>query len=231
MKNIRITLVATLTGISAFTGMARPVYAQKLFTDQTQEQKHTEASTPVAIADPELKKVLPLAFVDTKTEDTQPSEDISMFATPFVEQTAHISTNKPASTEKVMPIASDDVVGISTFFTRFHPGIDLRAPVGTPIRAILPGVVNEVGFEKGGYGKYIVLVHHVNGKTYFSLYAHMKETKVSVGDDVNSGTVIGEVGLTGHTTGAHLHFEIHTDNQAIDPLAFFTGKSLASAKK
>lgn len=220
MKNIRATVVAALIGVSTFTGMAQPVYAQKIFTDQKTEH------IPAQIIDPDLKKVLPLVFAQTDQESTPITEESTMFATPFVDNSSLVA-NKAVSNEKVMPIATDDMLGISTFFTRFHPGIDFRAPVGTTIHAAVAGIVNEVSYEKGGYGKYVVLVHHIDGKTYFSLYAHMKETKVTLGESVSSGTQIGMVGLTGHTTGAHLHFEVHTNDHAMDPLKFLAGNTIA----
>ena|SRR5258708_1314363 len=226
MKNIRATILATLVGVFTFTGTAQPVYAQKMFVDQTVTQ------TPVATADSELKKVLPLlTFGDVAQETIPQSDDNGMFTTFFVDNTSVSIAQKPTGTEKTMPIATDDVVGISTFFSRFHPGIDIRAKVGTTIHAVLPGIVNEVSYEAGGYGRYAILVHHVDGKTFFSLYAHMKKTVVAVGDMLGSGDEIGEVGLTGHTTGPHLHFEIHNNQTAIDPIKFFAGNAIAMAKK
>jgi murein DD-endopeptidase MepM/ murein hydrolase activator NlpD len=227
MKNIRANLVAVTIGSLAFLGMTRPVYAQKMFVEQPPVEVTTK-ETP----DPELKKILPLAFSDTTPLDTaSQSEDGGLFATLFVDNITPPSTPKTVSTERTLPINSQDVIGISTFFTRFHPGVDLRAKIGTPIHATLPGTVNEISYEPGGYGKYVVLVHHIENKTYFSLYAHMKETTVAVGDSVNSGDQIGEVGLTGHTTGPHLHFEIHDGQQAIDPIKFLAGNNIAMAKK
>lgn len=88
-----------------------------------------------------------------------------------------------------------------------HNGVDLAAPVGTPILASADGkvILSRTGGWNGGYGTYVV-VSHSNGTQ--SLYAHMKDNNVSVGDIVKQGQVIGTIGMTGKTTGPHIHFEI-----------------------
>lgn len=88
-----------------------------------------------------------------------------------------------------------------------HNGVDLGSPVGTPIVAAAPGtvIISRVGGWNGGYGTYIVIQHDNGTQT---LYSHNSSNIVSVGDKVNRGQIIGYVGLTGKTTGAHVHFEI-----------------------
>ena len=92
----------------------------------------------------------------------------------------------------------------------FHKGIDFGAGYGDPIRAAGDGVVVGAGYQSGesGYGL-ITIIRHSNG--YYSAYAHQSSDVVSVGDRVSAGEVIGYVGSTGHSTGAHLHFEIRTE--------------------
>lgn len=212
--------------MSATMTMTQPSTTQQRFVDQTTSY-HMDAAGP----DPELKKILPLVFASL-TADVSPAnqDDAEIFATLFVDNSQG-AVKKSVSTQKIYPIAPDDLIGISTYFSRFHPGVDYRAKLGTPIHAILPGVVNEISYERGGYGRYIVLVHHVDGKTLFSLYAHMRETNVIVGDTVEAGEKIGEVGLTGHTTGPHLHFELHDSNIAMDPTRFFSKNNIAMVTK
>lgn len=86
-------------------------------------------------------------------------------------------------------------------------GVDLASSVGTPILASADGkvILSRTGGYNGGYGTYVV-ISHTNGTQ--SLYAHMKENNVSVGEYVSQGQVIGTIGMTGRTTGPHLHFEI-----------------------
>lgn len=87
---------------------------------------------------------------------------------------------------------------------RFHKGVDLGAPEGTPVLAALDGKVTTAD-TISGYGLSVVLAH--NNGTQDTLYAHMSQILVRPGDQVKQGTVIGRVGSTGMSTGPHLHFE------------------------
>ena len=104
---------------------------------------------------------------------------------------------------------------------RMHRGIDIAAPVGTPIVAAASGEVIDVGWYSG-YGN-LVKLKHLDGSV--TLYAHNHQNLVSRGQKVNQGEQIAEMGNTGYSTGSHLHFEIHSaDEAAIDPLALLDGK-------
>jgi murein DD-endopeptidase MepM/ murein hydrolase activator NlpD len=106
----------------------------------------------------------------------------------------------------------------------FHPGIDVGVPVGTAIVAAGDGVVIEAEAQgwNSGYGHYVKIDH---GAGVFSLYAHMSTVSASVGDRVTAGTVIGRVGMSGFTTGPHLHWEVRLGSGALtaptaDPLSY-----------
>ena len=101
-------------------------------------------------------------------------------------------------------------------YTRDHKGVDFAAPQGTPIPAAGSGTVVEKGW-KSGYGNYIRIKH--NG-TYSTAYGHMSSFKpgVRVGTRVAQGQVVGFVGNTGLSTGAHLHYEIIKDGVQVNPL-------------
>lgn len=88
-----------------------------------------------------------------------------------------------------------------------HNGIDIAAPVGTPIYAAASGVViiSKQGGWNGGYGNYVVIRHNNGTQT---LYAHNDSNAVTMGEQVTKGDVIGTVGLSGKVTGAHVHFEV-----------------------
>lgn len=88
-----------------------------------------------------------------------------------------------------------------------HNGVDLAASVGTPIKASASGkvIVSRTGGYNGGYGTYVVISH---GNGTQTLYAHMSKNNVVVGQTVEQGEVIGTIGMTGKTTGPHLHFEV-----------------------
>ena len=95
----------------------------------------------------------------------------------------------------------------------FRKGIDLRAPAGSPIRAIHAGTVLFAEWFRG-YGKLLILDH---GAGYYSLYAHADSLFKSVGDPVKQGEVIGTVGDTGSLKGAYLYFELRFHSQPLDP--------------
>jgi murein DD-endopeptidase MepM/ murein hydrolase activator NlpD len=100
-------------------------------------------------------------------------------------------------------------------YPHFHTGIDIAAPLGTPVRAIAAGVVTVA--ERLADGAVVVEVEHK--PDVFSLYGHLQpELAVHIGQSVVAGEVIGQVGLTGVTTGPHLHFEIDASGVPIDPL-------------
>ncbi len=99
---------------------------------------------------------------------------------------------------------------------RAHNGIDLDLRTGEPVRSLFPGQVRFAG-HYGSYGR-IVVVRHWNGlETY---YAHLHRTKVTVGEEVDAGTVIGLGGSTGRSTGPHLHLEVRFKGIPIDPSRF-----------
>jgi len=137
------------------------------------------------------------------------------------------------STFYQFPVTSKDFKGLSQKFTRFHPGYDVRATLGSEIHPVSSGVVVKQEFEVGGYGRYI-LIQHENGIQ--TLYAHMSKTTMKVGDKVETSDVIGYVGLTGYSTGSHIHFEVRVDDKRIDPglilpeIAAEAGSVIASAK-
>jgi murein DD-endopeptidase MepM/ murein hydrolase activator NlpD len=101
-------------------------------------------------------------------------------------------------------------------YTKMHTGVDWATPYGTPIFASGNGVVEKVGWE-GGYGKYVRLKHN-NG--YETAYGHMSAFAKGMepGKRVRQGQVIGFVGSTGMSTGAHVHYEILVNNRFVDPM-------------
>lgn len=104
---------------------------------------------------------------------------------------------------------------LSTPYSSFHPGIDLAAGLGIPIKPIAKGNVVQAGYNFWGLGLMVIVDH---GHGYKSLYAHMGKTYVTTGQEVGENSFIGEVGLTGHTSGPHTHLELYKDAQTIDPL-------------
>lgn len=100
--------------------------------------------------------------------------------------------------------------------TEPHDGIDLAAPLGTPVRTAGPGVVLFAG-EQHSYGR-IVIIEHANG--LITLYAYNHELRVETGDVVKPQQEIASVGQAGESSGPHLHFEVRRDGLPVDPLLF-----------
>ena len=100
----------------------------------------------------------------------------------------------------------------------FHPGLDIRANLNTPIFAAADGRVVTVE-ENAIYGRTIVLEHTEN---LTSKYAHLSQIRVKQGQQVTQGQLIGLSGDTGKVTGPHLHFELRKNGTIIDPTQFLT---------
>lgn len=96
----------------------------------------------------------------------------------------------------------------------YHPGIDIAAPIGSPVKAAKEGRVEFTGWY-GGYGKCIIIKHQLGFET---VYGHLSSIKVKKDDWVKIGQFIGRVGNTGYSTGAHLHFEIRKFGRPTNPI-------------
>ncbi len=107
---------------------------------------------------------------------------------------------------------------ITTYFSRYHLGIDIATFRGTPIHPFASGVVKEAGWFGGNsFGNAIVIAHTDGWET---LYGHLDKIFVQVGQEVNLASVIGAVGSTGNSTGPHLHFQLTKDGRYLNPLSY-----------
>lgn len=105
--------------------------------------------------------------------------------------------------------------------TKYHGGVDIGAPEGTPILAMADGIVstaNATDANGGGYGYHVKLQHE---KGCVTVYAHCSRVAVKTGQEVKKGQVIAYVGSTGRSTGNHLHFEVRTNGERLNPLRYF----------
>ncbi|MBI5420092.1 MAG: M23 family metallopeptidase [Deltaproteobacteria bacterium] len=98
----------------------------------------------------------------------------------------------------------------------FHQGLDIVAAPGTPVKAAAGGKVVRSGYESL-FGNLVVIEH---GQGYRTLYAHMAERMVGAGDIIEKGDTVGTVGVTGRTTGPHLHYEVHANGLPVNPTRF-----------
>ncbi|MDR2097861.1 MAG: M23 family metallopeptidase [Spirochaetaceae bacterium] len=99
---------------------------------------------------------------------------------------------------------------------RYHSAVDLAANTGTPVKAAADGKVTTAAYSQI-FGNYLIITHSGG---FQSMYAHLNSTNVKTGTRVSQGDLIGEVGSTGRSTGAHLHFAIYKNGRAVNPLEY-----------
>ncbi|PSR17178.1 metalloendopeptidase [filamentous cyanobacterium CCP3] len=141
---------------------------------------------------------------------------------PALEQTLASEAEQAAAFPNGQPIAGRAKVSSefglrpNPFGTRsyeMHEGIDFSGPVGKPILATAEGVVVRADYN-GGYGNHVRIDH---GYNYETLYAHLSDIEVKIGDRVQRGDVVGYLGSTGRSSGPHLHYSIYRNGQAVNP--------------
>lgn len=120
------------------------------------------------------------------------------------------------------PVAGGEFTSMFGFresYGRMHKGVDISLKEGDVVKAALPGVVGRIGYEPGGYGHFVIVVHSDGVETR---YAHLSRVTAVLGQKVAAGEGIALGGSTGNSTGPHLHFEVRRQGKAIDPLLLFS---------
>ncbi len=156
----------------------------------------------------------------------------SLISTSFREASESLASHvqRLAATPSIMPTVGFLTSNFSGL--RYHPilhigrpheGIDVTAPYGTPIIAPAAGRVVSVGW-RSGFGLAVEIDHGYGVRT---IYAHMSRTAAAVGQSVRRGDRLGFVGSTGLSTGPHLHYEVHVDGRAVDPLRYVMPSAIA----
>jgi murein DD-endopeptidase MepM/ murein hydrolase activator NlpD len=141
-----------------------------------------------------------------------------------INQLNSVPSNLPNSPEHsslmIWPTEGTISSGFGWRWGRVHKGIDIAAPVGTPVWAAASGVIEFAGWNDSGYGN-MIDIRHNDG--FLTRYAHLSDIYIQQGSVVNQSQVIGAVGSTGYSTGPHLHFEtIPPLGVAVDPIAYLS---------
>ena len=102
---------------------------------------------------------------------------------------------------------------VSQGYRLFHPGVDLAAEIGEPVKPVARGKVILVAHDRWNYGNQVIIDHG----EYQTLYGHLSKINVAEGQEVDTETILGEVGSSGRSTGPHLHLEIREGNKTINP--------------
>lgn len=189
-----------------------PSLSAQLQSVRVSSTSPTDAAAPTSRDGFTVTKAVPVSDLYSTTGDTFSNDPNSPIQWPF-----------PVGAPISSWFGYRDCEGCPTF----HKGIDINPGRGTPIQAVADGVVTEVGADEGGYGTYVIITHQIDGEVIGSRYAHMVEgsSPLALGDVVTVGALVGQVGNSGLSTGAHLHFEILLDGDTpTDPYAWMKAK-------
>lgn len=148
-----------------------------------------------------------------------------------VVQLAQDKSQLLASIPAIQPVANQDLRRLASGFgwrldpftkaRKMHHGMDFSAEIGTPIYATGDGEVVRADSRASGFGKHIRIDH---GFGYLTIYAHLSDYNVQVGQKVKRGEIIGFVGNTGRSRGPHLHYEVHHNGERLNPVNFYYGE-------
>ena len=176
--------------------------------------KPTTVATNVTPTAPEVRTDIPLSTITNKAVDIYQE---------IVHGSSEDDRNKPAdkpvsdTTKTTKLLWPTDLHTINQYYGWAHTGVDLDGDYTNAIYAADDGVVEEAGWNNGGYGL-MVMIDHQNG--FKTRYGHSSKLFVQVGDHVKRGQVIAMIGTTGRSTGTHLHFEVYVNGVRTNPLAY-----------
>ena len=166
-----------------------------------------------------LKKEFTTLLTKSQNSEKNKTERKSLdYKNDAITKTEH--SISPSIIKKSLPLKRDIKI-TSGFGYRYHPilgkrlfhnGVDLRCKVGTPVYAVLSGVVDQTGYNKR-IGNFV----HINHGKYQTIYGHLQRVLVIKGQKIDAGVKIGLSGNTGMSTGPHLHFGLYSNKKAIDP--------------
>jgi len=162
-----------------------------------------------------LDKIRKKVYVQSKSYD-----DLIKLAENKGEMLKSVPAIIPISNKDLARTASGYGWRIHPFYkiSKFHYGMDFTAPLGTEVYATGKGTVISVQTATRGYGKHIIIDH---GFGYSSIYAHLSNFNVRVGQKVQRGDIIGFVGSTGTSVANHLHYEVKLNGVNVDPVNYY----------
>jgi murein DD-endopeptidase MepM/ murein hydrolase activator NlpD len=162
-----------------------------------------------------LDKLTKALYVQSKSYD-----EIIGLALNREDQLASLPAIQPISNKDLTRTASGWGYRIHPIYKilKFHYGMDFTAPTGTEIYATGDGRIITVDWSRRGYGNQVIIDH---GYGYKTMYAHMSDFNVKLGQEVKRGDVIGYVGSTGLSTAPHLHYEVYVNNKKVNPINYY----------
>jgi len=188
--------------------------------DVAPEAKAVQSTAPESVANlPDGPVAIAPVEVGTYNRELNPpiGQPVAPELPPLTLPDNRLPDGSDAFTGYIWPARGVLTSGYGMRWGRMHRGVDIAAPVGTPIVASGSGVVLSAGWNSGGFGNLVKLRHPDGSVTY---YAHNSRILVRRGQRVRQGQTIAEMGSTGRSTGPHLHFEIHpTGRGAVNPIS------------
>lgn len=229
MKSNRKTLAAAVTAALALTVCA-PSPAQALSVHLngapvTDNQEAVRALVGAASTIAKSGATFSYAGYQVVYDPRSLGEEIgSAFAPQQSDDAVRFQTGRTADGRKVVtPAVGRFTSGYGPRWGRIHNGIDIANSIGTPIYAVMDGTVINAGPAQG-FGNWVVIKHD-GGEV--SVYGHMREYNVRVGQRVTAGEQIAKIGNEGQSTGPHLHFEIKPDgHKQVDPVPWFKANGI-----
>ena len=191
-----------------------------------QQPLEQQGSIPIEVPPPETNGLVASAPVPPGNYNRAIRTPLGQTVSPEMPSPSAPDMYRPDGSETfngyIWPTKGVVTSGYGMRWGRMHKGIDIAAPIGTPVVAAAPGIVVSAGWNSGGYGN-LVEIQHPDGSV--TLYAHNNRILVRRGQEVQQGQQISEMGSTGFSTGPHCHFEVHPAGRgAVNPIAFLPSK-------
>ncbi|WP_223797435.1 M23 family metallopeptidase [Sphingomonas nostoxanthinifaciens] len=208
---IRSIFTLGLAAVAAITAVAQPTVASPIAAPQKGDHIAATPDAPVVNADEDGR--FHSLFMTWKRLDTVQTPGAMA-----------VPSSKPltaATFTSSFGVRSDPFRGSAAM----HAGIDLSAPLGTPVYATADGMIDRAEWS-GGYGNMVEVDH---GKGLQTRFGHLSRILVHPGEKVTRGMLIGLVGSTGRSTGNHLHYEVRIDGHAVNPIPFLQSADYVTA--
>jgi murein DD-endopeptidase MepM/ murein hydrolase activator NlpD len=181
------------------------------------------ASPPTALGLLRTAGVHPAAAVAAPAPIAQPVAD------PVPEHAAPVAASR-GQAQALLAWPAPGIITSPFGDGRGHPGIDIDGVTGDPVTAAAPGTVVGAGVAPPGLDGYGTIVAVDDGGGLLTLYAHLSRVDVATGQHVDTGQLVGAIGMTGIATGDHLHFEVRVNNVPVDPMIFLSPRPVAVSK-
>lgn len=223
-KSVRRTIASNLMSLGAMAGVGLMFVATTVPANAFYDEPVDDAPL-TAVAEVQALAVADNAVTSAVSRDDYDAISLeAQMRALFGARSWAYSTNPNGTIQWPFPIPVPITSGFGPraacgFCSSMHLGLDFTPGAGVAVHAIAAGTVIKVAAQNWGLGNHVVVRHYINGQTVDSVYAHMQWGSITVaeGQEIGVAHILGAVGSTGASTGAHMHLEIHVNGVAIDP--------------